>query len=147
MCYLFMFNLLYVFISRMKKIKNSFWKLQSLLSYFVVFFIMIFIFNLAFKAYSTSCNNVCIPKRYSPFDIIETFERIFKYLGFANFHILMSWDGSDFFNKADVIVYEERITLDEKMRTKLTLEQKRRISDVIGRLKNRMISKARNFCR
>ena len=85
--------------------------------------------------------------RYSPFDIIETFERIFKYLGFAIFYISMSLDESDFFNKADVIVYEERITLDEKMRTKLTLEQNRRIMDVIGRLKNRIISKARNYCR
>ena len=85
--------------------------------------------------------------RYSPFDIIETFERIFKYLGFANFYISMSWDGSDFFNKADRNIYGERITIDEKMRTKLTLEQKRRFLDVIRRLKNRMISKARNYCR
>lgn len=85
--------------------------------------------------------------RYYAFDIIETFERTFKYLGLANFDIIMSWDGSNFFNNDDVFVYEERITLDQKMRTKLTVEQNRRILDVVARLKNCMISKAQNYCR
>ena len=142
-----MFNLLYVFISRMKTNQKFIRETSVIVIIRCLLFYQDCHINLAFKAYLVSCNNFCIPMRYSPFDIIETFERIFKYLGFANFYILMSFDGSDFFNKADVIVHEERITLDEKMRTKLNLEQKRRILDVIGRLKNRMISKARNYCR
>ena len=45
----------------------------------------------------------------------------------------MNWDESDFLNKADRNIYGERITIDEKMRTKLTLEQKRWIFDIIGK--------------
>ena len=37
----------------------------------------------------------------------------------------MSWNESDFVTQADINVYEERITLNQKMRTKLTLEQKK----------------------
>ena len=59
----------------------------------------------------------------------------------------MSWDESDFLNKAERNIYEERITLDEKMRTKLTLEQKRWIFGVIGKLNRYFKTKAGNFYR
>ena len=36
----------------------------------------------------------------------------------------MNWDVSDFVTQADINIYEERITFNQKMRTKLTLEQK-----------------------
>ena len=57
-----------------------------------------------------------------------------KYTGYTDFLITMSLDGSDFLNKAYVNIYEERLTFDEKMITKLTLEEQKAISDVIGRL-------------
>ena len=59
----------------------------------------------------------------------------------------MSWNESDFLNEADMIIYEERITLNQKMRTKLTLEQKRCIMDVIGRFNRYLKRKAENFYR
>ena len=59
----------------------------------------------------------------------------------------MSWNESDFVTQADINIYEERITLNQKMRTKLTLEQKRWISGVIERLNCYMKSKAENFYR
>ena len=48
----------------------------------------------------------------------------FEYSGFANLYITMSWNVSDFVTQADINVFEERITLNQKMRTKLTLDQK-----------------------
>ena len=59
----------------------------------------------------------------------------------------MSLDGSDYLNKANVNIYAERITLHEKMRTKLTLEQKRWVLDVIGRLNYYFTTKAVDFYR
>ena len=59
----------------------------------------------------------------------------------------MSWDESDFLNKAERNIYEERITLDEKMRTKLTLEQKRWIFDIIGKFNSYFETIAENFYR
>ena len=59
----------------------------------------------------------------------------------------MSWNESDFLNEADVIVYEERITLNQKMRTRLTLEQKRWILNVIGGLNRYLKTKAQKFYR
>ena len=59
----------------------------------------------------------------------------------------MSWNESDFVTQADINVYEERITLNQKMRTKLTLEQKRCIMDVIGRFNRYLKRKAENFYR
>ena len=59
----------------------------------------------------------------------------------------MSWDEPDFLNKAERNIYEERITLDEKMRTKLTLEQERWIFDVIGKLNRYFKTKTGNFYR
>ena len=59
----------------------------------------------------------------------------------------MSWDEPDFLNKADRNIYEERITLDEKMRTKLTLEQERWIFDFIGKLNRYFKTKAENVYR
>ena len=59
----------------------------------------------------------------------------------------MSFDGSDFLNKANVNIYEERLTFDEKMITKLTLEQQKAISDVIGRLNRFLRTKAENYYR
>ena len=59
----------------------------------------------------------------------------------------MSRNESDFLNKTDRNIYEERITLDEKMRTKLTLEQKRWIFDVIGKLNHYFKTKTGNFYR
>ena len=59
----------------------------------------------------------------------------------------MSWNESDFLNEADVIIYEERITFNQKMRTRLTLEQKRLIFDVIERLDRYLKTKAQNFYR
>ena len=59
----------------------------------------------------------------------------------------MSFDGSDFLNKANVNIYEERLTLDEKMITKLTLEQQKAMSDVIGRLNSYLKRKAEKFYR
>ena len=59
----------------------------------------------------------------------------------------MSWDEPDALNKADRNIYEERITLDEKMRTKLTLEQERWIFDVIGKLNRYFKTKTGNFYR
>ena len=85
--------------------------------------------------------------KLSLFDIFETFQRNFKYTGYANFLITMSLDGSDFLKKTDVNIYEERITLHEKMRTRLTLEQKRWIIDVIGRFNYYLTTKAVNYYR
>ena len=59
----------------------------------------------------------------------------------------MSWNESDFLNEADLIIYEERITLNQKMRTRLTLEQKRWILNVIGGLSRYWKTKAQNFYR
>ena len=59
----------------------------------------------------------------------------------------MSWDESDALNKADRNINEERITLDEKMRTKLTLKQKRWIFDIIGKFNSYFKSIAENFYR
>ena len=59
----------------------------------------------------------------------------------------MSWNESDFLNEAAVIIYEERITLNQKMRTRLTLEQKRWISGVIERFNYYLKSKAENYYR
>ena len=59
----------------------------------------------------------------------------------------MSLNESDFLNKADVNIYDERITLNEKMRTKLTLEQKKGISDVIGRFNRFLRAEAENYYR
>ena len=59
----------------------------------------------------------------------------------------MSWDESDILNKVDRNIYEERITLDEKMRTNITLEQKRRILDLIGNFNRYLKTKAGNFYR
>ena len=58
----------------------------------------------------------------------------------------MNWDGSNALNKNDRNIYEERITLDEKMRTKMTLE-KRWILDLIGKLKRYFKTKTENFYR
>ena len=59
----------------------------------------------------------------------------------------MSLDGSDFLNEAEIKTYEERITLNQKMRTRLTLEQKQWIWDVIERLNHNLKTKAQNFYR
>ena len=59
----------------------------------------------------------------------------------------MSLNGSDFLNEAKINMNEERITLNQKMRTKLTLEQKRCILDVIERLNYYLKRKAENFYR
>ena len=59
----------------------------------------------------------------------------------------MSWNESDLLNEADVIIYEERITLNQKMRTKLSLEQKQLILDVIERFGHYLKAKAENFYR
>ena len=59
----------------------------------------------------------------------------------------MSWNESDFVTQADINVYEERITLNQKMRTKLTLDQKRCILDVIERLNYYLKRKAENYYR
>ena len=59
----------------------------------------------------------------------------------------MSWNESNFFTQADINIYEERITINEKMRTRLTLEQKRWISGVIGGLNHYLKAKAQNFYR
>ena len=59
----------------------------------------------------------------------------------------MSWDESVILIKVDKNFYEERITLDEKMRTKLTLEQKRWILDLIGNFNRYLKTKAENFYR
>ena len=59
----------------------------------------------------------------------------------------MSWNESNFVTQADMNIYEERITLNQKMRTKLTLEQKRCILDVIERLNYYLKRKAENYHR
>ena len=59
----------------------------------------------------------------------------------------MSWNESDFLNDADINIQEERITFNEKMRTKLTLEQKKGISDVMGRFNRFLRTKAENYYR
>ena len=59
----------------------------------------------------------------------------------------MSLNGSDFLNEAKINMNEERITLNQKMRTRLTLEQKRWISDVIERFNFYLKSKAENYYR
>ena len=59
----------------------------------------------------------------------------------------MSWNESNFFTQADINIYEERITINEKMRTRLTLEQKRWISGVIERFNHFLKSKAENYYR
>ena len=59
----------------------------------------------------------------------------------------MSWIESNFDTQAEINVYEERITLNQKMRTKLTLEQKRCILDIIGGLNRYLKSQAQNFYR
>ena len=59
----------------------------------------------------------------------------------------MSWNESNLVTQADINIYEERITLNQKMRTRLSLEQKRCILDIIGGLNRYLKSKARNFYR
>ena len=59
----------------------------------------------------------------------------------------MSWNESNFVTQADINIYEERITLNQKMRTRLTLEQKRWISGVIERFNHYLKTKAQNFYR
>ena len=59
----------------------------------------------------------------------------------------MNWDVSDFVTQAEINIEEERITLNQKMRTRLTLEQKRCILDIIGGLNRYLKSKAQNFYR
>ena len=59
----------------------------------------------------------------------------------------MSLDESHFIDKADIHVYKERITINEKMMTKLTLEQNRWILNVITRLNRYLKTKAKNFYR
>ena len=59
----------------------------------------------------------------------------------------MSWNESNFVTQADMNIYEERITLNQKMRMKLTLEQKRCILDVIERLKYYLKREAENYYR
>ena len=81
------------------------------------------------------------------FDIFETFKRKFKLTGFANFYMAMNWDVSDFVTQAEINIGEERITLNQKMRTKLTLEQKRLMFDVIERFGRYLKTTAQNFYR
>ena len=59
----------------------------------------------------------------------------------------MSWNESNFVTHADINIYEERITLNQKMRTSLTLEQKRCILDIIGGLNRYLKTEAGNFYR
>ena len=59
----------------------------------------------------------------------------------------MSWIESNFDTQADINIYEERITFNQKMRTRLTLEQKRLIFDVIERFDRYLKTKAQNFYR
>ena len=59
----------------------------------------------------------------------------------------MNLDGSDFLNEAEINIYEERITLNQKMRTKLTLEQKKWIFVFIERLNCFLKRKAEKYCR
>ena len=59
----------------------------------------------------------------------------------------MNWDVSDFVTQAEININEERITLNQKMRTRLTLEQKRCILDIIGGLNRYLKTKAGNFYR
>ena len=59
----------------------------------------------------------------------------------------MNWNVSDFVTQAEINIEEERITLNQKMRTRLTLEQKRCILDIIGGLNRYLKTKAGNFYR
>ena len=59
----------------------------------------------------------------------------------------MNWDVSDFVTQAEINIEEERITLNQKMRTRLTLEQKRCILDVIERFNYYLKTKAENYYR
>ena len=59
----------------------------------------------------------------------------------------MSWNESNFVTQADINVDEERITLNQKMRTRLTLEQKRLISSVIEKFNHYLKTTAQNFYR
>ena len=59
----------------------------------------------------------------------------------------MNWDVSDFVTQPKININEERITLNQKMRTRLTLEQKRWILNVIGGLNRYLNSKAENYYR
>ena len=59
----------------------------------------------------------------------------------------MSWTESNFVSQAHINVDEERITLNQKMRTKLTLDQKEWILNVIGRLNRYMKRKTEDFYR
>ena len=59
----------------------------------------------------------------------------------------MSWNESNLITQADINIYEEKITLNQKMRTKLTLDQKEWILNVIGRLNRYMKRKTEDFYR
>ena len=59
----------------------------------------------------------------------------------------MSWNESNFVTQAEINIYEERITFNQKMRTKLTLEQKRWILDIIGGLNRYLKTTAQNVYR
>ena len=59
----------------------------------------------------------------------------------------MSWNESNFVTQADMNIHEERITFNQKMRTKLSLEQKRCILNVIERLNYYLKRKAENYYR
>ena len=47
-------------------------------------------------------------------------ERKENWPGFASYYIAMSWDETDLINKADINIYKELITIDEKLGTKMT---------------------------
>ena len=47
-------------------------------------------------------------------------ERKENWPGFASYYIAMSWDETDLINKADISIYKELITIDEKLGTKMT---------------------------
>ena len=50
----------------------------------------------------------------------DTLRKTRGWAGFASYYVGKSWDESKLANKADIDIYKELITIDEKLRTKMT---------------------------
>ena len=61
----------------------------------------------------------------------------------------MSWDVTDWINKAEINIYKERITIDEKLTTKLTLGKNMWTldNDVVRRFESYLKFKAESYYR
>ena len=55
-----------------------------------------------------------------PDDAYDILRAKHRWAGFASYYIGASWDETELVNKADINIYKELITIDEKLGTKMT---------------------------